>query len=233
MTASRTCVRCGRRDQLRRGLCHKDYERDRRAGAVTSTLVDATEAKAAIAALLDAGWGTRRIAAAAGVDRSLIMWIMRGRSAIAAKTRDAICSLQADPDPAAIAHRELVEAGIRGDYVSPQRKYRRAATTRRREKQHTFGPICQIVCPVRNLPWIAKELDVTVEQLITERAHQRRQSFPDTYTELRYHCGLSDWQIAKRLGIANNSLLRQIHRYHMTPTPAFANACLSDRKSVV
>jgi transcriptional regulator with XRE-family HTH domain len=214
------CVRCGRQDQLRRGLCHADYEKDRRAGAIVTGLVDATTAKARIAELLEAGWGTRRIATAAGIDRGLVSWIMRGRAKINAKTRDAILAIEVpEPDHVAIAHRGLVEAGQRGDYVSPQREYRHA----RRER------LRQGVESARKLRWVAKELGVSAEELTAERQKERRLPFPEAYEELRYHVGLSDWHRARHLGISNESLLRQLCRYGIKPRPEFVSACVEER----
>jgi transcriptional regulator with XRE-family HTH domain len=207
------CSQCRRdRQQLRRGLCHACYERARRSGDIRSNLVDATPAKAKIAELVAAGWGQRRIAKQAGVSRSMLMWIMRGRTTIAAKTCDAICALEAEPDPAAIAHRALCEAGMRGDYVSPQRKYRHARAAREKWVKK----------------WIAEELDV--EELAAERRTERRLPFPELYAELRYHCGLADWEIAKRLGVLDMSLLRRLESHGIKPTPEFVTMCCDLRR---
>lgn len=131
------CAYCGRyrRDPLRRGLCHACYERGRRAGTIKSGLVDATPARRKIEELVEAGWGYRRIAKVARIDRSLLAFIMAGREVIAAKTRDAICGIEVtEQDRAAIAHRKLCKAGAEGRYISPQRKYRHAA----REKMRAY-----------------------------------------------------------------------------------------------
>lgn len=212
------CRECGRGRQqlgrgLCRGLCHTCYERARCSGELRSNLVDATPAKIKIAELLDAGWGTRRIAQQAGVDRRLVRGIMAGRARIAAKTRAAVCALDAEPDPAAIAHRALCEAGVRGDYVSPHRKYRQARAERDKWMKK----------------WIADELDA--EELAVERRKERRLPFPQVYAELRDHCGLADWEIAKRLGVQPRSLLRRLDNHRIKATPDFVTMCTEVRKS--
>jgi transcriptional regulator with XRE-family HTH domain len=95
--SERPCSSCGRVEQLRRGLCHADYERDRRAGRI-EPLVSAKAARYHIAVLCWAnGWRYREVARAAGVDRSVVAWIMaRGRQRITAKTAQRICAI----DPA-------------------------------------------------------------------------------------------------------------------------------------
>ena len=70
-----------------------------------------------------------------------------------------------------------------------------------------------------------------LERLAAERRRERPQPFRETYAELRYHCGLSDWQIAKRLGVANNSLLRRLHRHKIKPTPEFLTMCLAEKQA--
>lgn len=216
MKRSSVCSECGRdRQQLRRGLCHACYEKGRRGGEIRSSLVDAAPAKVKIGELLAAGWGQRRIARESGVDRSMIRWIMLGRTTVAAKTCEALCALEAQPDPAAIAHRELCVAGMRGDYVSPQRKYRHARAARRRDDAWVEK-------------WIAGKLDV--EKLAAERRRERRLPFPERYAELRYHCGLADWEIAKRLGVEPRSLLRRLEWHGIKPTPAFMAMCAELRR---
>jgi WhiB family transcriptional regulator, redox-sensing transcriptional regulator len=92
----RACSRCGRVEQLRRGLCHADYERDRRAGRIES-LVSSHAARAHIMLLCVNGWRYREIARAAGIDRTQVAWIVhRGRKRIAVKTEVRICGI----DPA-------------------------------------------------------------------------------------------------------------------------------------
>ena len=89
----RNCAQCGRLEYpLRRNQCHACYERGRRAGQVPS-LVDAALAYGAINRLRAAGWNYREIARAAGIDRSLIAWIVNGRQAINADTSRAILNI--------------------------------------------------------------------------------------------------------------------------------------------
>ena len=54
--------------------------------------------------------------------------------------------------------------------------------------------------------------------------------FRDTYLELR-GIGLADWQIAKRLGLTNLSLLRQLHRYHLAARPEFVTMCVQEKRA--
>ena len=89
---------CGKLDQLRRGMCHNCYERERRAGRIDS-LVNSEEARGHIVMLRVNGWRYREVARAAGIDRSLLTWIVNGRKQIGAKTARAICAI----DPAARA----------------------------------------------------------------------------------------------------------------------------------
>jgi WhiB family redox-sensing transcriptional regulator len=86
---------CGKWEQLRRGLCHACYERDRRAGRI-EPLVPSRAARAHIVLLCVNGWRYREIARAAGIDRSQVAWIVRGRDHIQAKTDRRICGI----DPA-------------------------------------------------------------------------------------------------------------------------------------
>lgn len=53
-------------------------------------------------------------------------------------------------------------------------------------------------------------------------------SFTERYNELRY-LGYAEWQIAKQLGVSNNSLLRQLDRYGIEPRPEFVSMCWADR----
>jgi WhiB family redox-sensing transcriptional regulator len=77
-------------EQLRRGLCHTDYERDRRAGRIDS-LVSSQAARRHIVLLCVNGWRYREIARAAGINRSLIAFIIaRGRELINVKTDERI-----------------------------------------------------------------------------------------------------------------------------------------------
>jgi len=177
-----------------------------------SDLVDATEVKAKIAELRDYGWGTRRIAKSAGIDRSLVQDVLRGQATITAKTRDAICALHAQPDRAAIAHRALCEAGMRNQYVSPRRKHRRTA----REKKKWVNK------------WIAGTHDAT--ELAAERSKELPLRFDEALPELREHCGMSDFEIAQHLGVTYLSLLRQFDRYGIQPQPQFLTVCVEIRR---
>ncbi|GJJ24128.1 hypothetical protein [Mycolicibacterium mageritense] len=194
------CGECGRPrgdEYLRRGLCHACYERARRAGVITSTRVSALPARVHLAQLLGAGWGYRRIAAATGIDRTVLRFIITGRETIAATTSAAILAVEIpDPDAAAIAHRELCAAGERGEYISPQRKYRHARAQYRR----------QGVQSIRALTQLAREFDTTVDQLIAEKAAEGTLNFAERYVEMSDHCRLADWEIARRMGIGEKSL---------------------------
>jgi WhiB family transcriptional regulator, redox-sensing transcriptional regulator len=87
------CRNCGHSDkQLRRGLCHACYERQRRAGQIES-LVSARSAWQHIQLLTTAGWNLREIARAANMNRSLVALIVGGRERINAKTAVAICGI--------------------------------------------------------------------------------------------------------------------------------------------
>jgi hypothetical protein len=55
--------------------------------------------------------------------------------------------------------------------------------------------------------------------------------WPERYAELR-QLGYLDWQIAKRFGISNLSLLRQLNRYGIPVRPEFAHMCAEDREQV-
>ena len=89
----RSCNQCARLEYpLRRNLCHACYERERRAGKVPS-LVDAAPAYGAINRLRAASWNYREIARAAGINRSLIAWIVNGRQTINADTSRAILNI--------------------------------------------------------------------------------------------------------------------------------------------
>ena len=84
---------CGKRDQLRRGVCHSCYEKARRAGNI-EPLVSSRAARAHIVLLCVNGWRYREIARAAGIDRSQVAWIIaRGREKITAKTNWRICGI--------------------------------------------------------------------------------------------------------------------------------------------
>jgi WhiB family redox-sensing transcriptional regulator len=88
------CKECGEGffDHPRRGMCHRCFERERKAGNVPG-LVGASRARAHIEALVGAGagWNYREIARAAGIDRSLIAFIVNGRERINADTAFRIC----------------------------------------------------------------------------------------------------------------------------------------------
>lgn len=84
---------CGKVEQLRRGLCHADYERERRAGRIES-LVSSAETRSHIVWLRVNGWRYREIARAAGIDRQLIAFMMRGRQMIQAKTARRVCGIE-------------------------------------------------------------------------------------------------------------------------------------------
>jgi hypothetical protein len=207
------CATCGQETQLVRGVCHRDYRRARSAGAITSRLVDATPAKAKIAELLDAGWSTSSIARVAGISRGAVFRIMRGRAAINQKTLDALRGLDAETKPVV---RKPVET---------RHRHRRAAV----KNVQTLWPANVLGVENVQTRWAAELLGVTVEQLVAERKRERRQSFPEVYQELRSHVGLSDWQIAKRLSITNDSLLRMCQRHGIRPTPEFISACARTR----
>jgi WhiB family redox-sensing transcriptional regulator len=118
-----TCAGCGRErnEYPRRGLCHACYERDRRAGRIDS-LTSSEESRGHIVLLCVNGWRYREIARAAGIDRSLVAWIMRGRERIQAKTARRICGI----DPA-----------VRADYV--QHIEPRVALARARKAALSLG----------------------------------------------------------------------------------------------
>ena len=59
-----------------------------------------------------------------------------------------------------------------------------------------------------------------------ELRRQRPLPFDEAYIEMRYQCGWSDWEIAKHFGIQPLSLLRQLARHKIEPTPQFAMACV-------
>ena len=103
---------------------------------------------------------------------------------------------------------------MRSKCVSPRRDYRRGQGKR------------------EDLEWVAEILDeeVTPEQLTAERRVQRRLPFVEVIAELREHCGLADWEIAKRLGVANTSLLRRMDKYGVRPTPEFVEMCTTERR---
>lgn len=63
--------------------------------------------------------------------------------------------------------------------------------------------------------------------------HQERIGFRERYLEMR-DCGYSDLQICDRLNIQPQSLLRQIHRYDLTPSPELVAEAgrLKNRKAV-
>jgi WhiB family transcriptional regulator, redox-sensing transcriptional regulator len=108
------CSRCGREEQLRRGLCHTCYERDRRAGLI-NPLVTAGPARSHIVILHIGGWNYREIARAADVDRSVVTWIVRGREKINARTARAITTI----DPA--DHARFVRSGWTQERRATQR----------------------------------------------------------------------------------------------------------------
>lgn len=54
-------------------------------------------------------------------------------------------------------------------------------------------------------------------------------AFREDYIAMRA-AGLAEWQIAKRLGITNNSLLRQLNRHGITPRLEFVSMCVEDLK---
>ena len=86
------CSRCGRVEQLRRGLCHADYERDRRAGRIES-LVSAQQTRNHLVWLRVNGWRYREIARAAGINRSQLARVFAGRQLINVKTANRICAI--------------------------------------------------------------------------------------------------------------------------------------------
>ena len=91
-----TCTECGGGffEHPRRRKCHRCYEAARKAGQVPG-LVDATQARDHIEALVSAGWNYNQIARAARIDRSLIAFIVNGRVRINADTAFHICSVDA------------------------------------------------------------------------------------------------------------------------------------------
>jgi WhiB family redox-sensing transcriptional regulator len=88
------CTECGTgfTDHPRRGMCHMCYERKRLAGQIPG-LVPAAVAREHIKRLVGLGWRYREIARAAGIDRSLIAFIVGGRQRINADTAAAICAV--------------------------------------------------------------------------------------------------------------------------------------------
>lgn len=90
------CTECGTgfTDHPRRGLCHMCYEQKRKAGNVPG-LVDATPALNKIKELVGVGWRINEIARAAHIDRSLIVFISKGRQRINADTCFAIAGIVA------------------------------------------------------------------------------------------------------------------------------------------
>ena len=88
-----TCARgCATYERLRQGLCNTCYQRERKAGRVMP-LAAAAPAREHITALVEAGWNYNQISRAAGIDRSLIAFIMGGRERIQFKTLRAICEI--------------------------------------------------------------------------------------------------------------------------------------------
>lgn len=77
------CQRCGREYRpLRRGYCHRCDMRRRSMVGYQSSYVDAEPVRQHVKALLAAGVGARRVCVLAGVSRSILQSLMRG------KTRD-------------------------------------------------------------------------------------------------------------------------------------------------
>jgi hypothetical protein len=105
------CTECGTgftcggssTEHPRRGCCHMCYERKRKAGNVPG-LVDAAPALDKINGLVDAGWRMAEIARAAHIDRSLIVFISKGRQRINADTCFAIVAIVASRRAEFIKH---------------------------------------------------------------------------------------------------------------------------------
>jgi recombinational DNA repair protein (RecF pathway) len=82
---------------------------------------------------------------------------------------------------------------------------------------------------VSELTWAAWRLQVPAAQLAAERQRERRQPFPELYAELREHCMLADWEIAKRLGVTDRALLRRLDRHGIKPSPELRAMCAPRR----
>jgi transcriptional regulator with XRE-family HTH domain len=79
----KNCFRCGRTQQLRRGLCHSCYEirrqRDKAYGRWQTQYVEAGPVREHVRLLVAAGIGTRRLETLSGVSRSALQNLLNGR----------------------------------------------------------------------------------------------------------------------------------------------------------
>jgi hypothetical protein len=73
------CAKCGREEQLRRGLCKNCWQNQRIRVGWESSYVDAQPTRAHVNLLIAAGLGTRRISALSGVNRKAITQLLHGR----------------------------------------------------------------------------------------------------------------------------------------------------------
>jgi WhiB family redox-sensing transcriptional regulator len=142
-----TCTHCGCTGRLRRGLCHTEYERRRRAGADWS-LVPAQPAREHIAVLRAAGWRYNEISRATGLDSSAITAIARGREKVNTRTSAAICivlpatraQFVAHVDPAIIAARVRRAAASLTPEVKAERSRKIWATRRANKAKQAAEP---------------------------------------------------------------------------------------------
>jgi WhiB family redox-sensing transcriptional regulator len=113
VNGAQACSRCGRVEQLRRGLCHSDYERDRKAGRIES-LVPARDARAHIELLCSGGWRYNEIARAARIDRTVVAFIVGGRNTVNACTASGICGIDPSDRARFVKHIDPGVAKARG-----------------------------------------------------------------------------------------------------------------------
>jgi transcriptional regulator with XRE-family HTH domain len=73
------CTKCGKKGQLRRGLCKNCWTSNRNRVGWETAYVDAQPTRAHVNMLIVAGLGTRRIAALSGVNRKAITQLLHGR----------------------------------------------------------------------------------------------------------------------------------------------------------
>jgi hypothetical protein len=76
---------------------------------------------------------------------------------------------------------------------------------------------------------VRQSVEERMDAMLLGTAQDEPLSFGERYCELR-SLGYADWQIAKRFGITNNSLLRQLERYGIEPRQEFASLCAVERR---
>lgn len=74
------CTKCGKKEQLRRGLCKSCWASNRNRHGWESQYVDAQPTRAHVNMLQVAGLGTRQIAKLSGVNRKAITQLLHGRT---------------------------------------------------------------------------------------------------------------------------------------------------------